>query len=456
MYITDIELDQVRCFEKVRINLGDSRTSLMIAGNNGIGKSALLRSIAMGLCDQASAGGLLRELPGDFIRKTDSEETDKHATIKISLRDDDDEYVISTSLEKPAKFHFENVATKISKNGTSLGDDGWKEFEWNKIFVAAYGAGLRTEANESYSRYFAPDAVYSLFKYSHSLQDPWSAWSSLVQAARDNADDPNDKADQEEAVNAYVSTILKKALLLKGPDDSITLEPNGIFVKIGHQIPVELGGLGDGLRAITTIILDFLSWQLLKQNRAIIERDNPDDLWGSLDQNELEGIVIIDEIEKHLHPQLQREVILRLNELFPNVQFIVSSHSPLCLAGTADVISGNYKIHKIFVDNEQQVRTEERAIPQGLRTDQILVDYFDVPTTLNISLASRVERYRTLSIQKFTEDNLSTDEIDELATLEIEIAEISPPLAEREDDRKIEREMLELARQVSTKVLSDD
>ena len=43
------------------------------------------------------------------------------------------------------------------------------------------------------------------------------------------------------------------------------------------------------------------------------------------------GIVLIDEIENHLHMELQRRVLRTLTELFPNIQFIVTTHSPFVL-----------------------------------------------------------------------------------------------------------------------------
>lgn len=49
-----------------------------------------------------------------------------------------------------------------------------------------------------------------------------------------------------------------------------------------------------------------------------------------------EGIVLIDEIELHLHPAWQREIINRLESTFPNIQFILSTHSPQVLGELSD------------------------------------------------------------------------------------------------------------------------
>lgn len=58
----------------------------------------------------------------------------------------------------------------------------------------------------------------------------------------------------------------------------------------------------------------------------------------------IKGIVIIDEIEKHLHITLQKEILPKMFALFPNVQFIVSSHSPFLNMGLATELSGKHRI----------------------------------------------------------------------------------------------------------------
>lgn len=59
------------------------------------------------------------------------------------------------------------------------------------------------------------------------------------------------------------------------------------------------------------------------------------------------GIVLVDEIDKHLHIKLQKETLPRLIKLFPNVQFIVTSHSPFFNLGLADEDDNFYKIYDL-------------------------------------------------------------------------------------------------------------
>lgn len=65
---------------------------------------------------------------------------------------------------------------------------------------------------------------------------------------------------------------------------------------------------------------------------------------NNIQLKEITGIVLIDEVEKHLHITLQKEILPKMFALFPNVQFIVSSHSPFLNMGLAAELSGKHRI----------------------------------------------------------------------------------------------------------------
>ena len=67
----------------------------------------------------------------------------------------------------------------------------------------------------------------------------------------------------------------------------------------------------------------------------IIKSSDVSDLNKSINLDQINGIVVIDEIDLHLHIELQKEILPRLIKLFPKVQFIVTSHSPFFLNGMA-------------------------------------------------------------------------------------------------------------------------
>lgn len=71
-------------------------------------------------------------------------------------------------------------------------------------------------------------------------------------------------------------------------------------------------------------------WEILRQ---------ADELHSNISLDKIQGIVLIDEVDKHLHIKLQKEILPKLFNLFPNIQFIVSSHSPFLNMGLADEAS---------------------------------------------------------------------------------------------------------------------
>src|SRR5882724_12429226 len=71
MQITKISLSNIRCFEHFEADLRngqDVKKWMIVLGDNGVGKTTLLRSIALGLCEESGAAGLCAEIQGDWIR----------------------------------------------------------------------------------------------------------------------------------------------------------------------------------------------------------------------------------------------------------------------------------------------------------------------------------------------------------------------------------------------------
>lgn len=99
---------------------------------------------------------------------------------------------------------------------------------------------------------------------------------------------------------------------------------------------------------------------------------------------ELEGIVLIDEIETHLHVELQRAIVPILMKLFPNLQFILTTHSPFILSSTPN---------SVVYDLEN-----DHLIPDGLTHypyDGIVEGYFDADL-LSDDLRKKFEEYREI------------------------------------------------------------
>ena len=104
------------------------------------------------------------------------------------------------------------------------------------------------------------------------------------------------------------------------------------------------------------------------------------------------GVLIIDEIDAHLHPTWQRRIIPTLTKHFPNIQIICSTHSPLLLAGQRE---GQVQLLRCDSDGGVSVSTNGEDIV-GWSADEILRDFLEVPNPTDWETVRNLERLNEL------------------------------------------------------------
>lgn len=117
----------------------------------------------------------------------------------------------------------------------------------------------------------------------------------------------------------------------------------------------------------------------------------------SLRKNEGEGVVIIDDVDKHLHPKWQKKIVPRLLEVFPNCQFFISTHSPLVL----NHVKPECLFHLHWTDN-RDIIVEKSNESYGQTAERILEDLMGLDTTRpdDVSRAFR-ELFLTIDAEDF-------------------------------------------------------
>ncbi len=163
--------------------------------------------------------------------------------------------------------------------------------------------------------------------------------------------------------------------------------------------PFDFNTLSSGYQAVLDIVLDIMMRMQFKTQR-------------SFDFN-LPGVVLIDEIETHLHLELQKNILPFLTAFFPNIQFIVTSHSPFILNSIQNVV---------IYDLENQTLVEHGL--DDVPYDGVVEGYFRVDK-LSDTLKEKFEKYKCLVAKK----RLSDDELNEIAELEMYLDEIPDYLA---------------------------
>ena len=378
MYISRIRLRNIRSIEELDIDLyarSATNNSLLLLGDNAIGKSTILRSIALGLCDRGSASGLLGDLYGNLV--TDGRDT---GSIELDLRRGNQTHTIATTI----------VPAGADSSAETLKKDP-EHFPWGDIFLCGYGPTRVIQGTNDYSEYVTADAVYGLFNYGWALQNP-----ELVLRRRSWKD-----PDTEEHLLQTLATIL-----MLDRHDSLSLSSHGLTLRMSGSGSTTFGALADGHRSTLNWVLDLIGWTHLTG------------------QTEPRGIVLIDEIENHLHPTWQRNVLRLLAQQFPRVQFITTSHSPFPTAGIYEDKLSGYRIgtaHVLRKDATGRVVNEELPVLYGQSYDQILESSaFSTPARpapLDAALAKVVELYSGPSSRKTPEFRAAMDRLRKISPM---------------------------------------
>jgi hypothetical protein len=147
----------------------------------------------------------------------------------------------------------------------------------------------------------------------------------------------------------------------------------------------------------------------------------------------------LDEVEHHLHPTLQRRIIGRLRQAFPNIQFITTTNSPLCAVGTTDLVDEECGLFLLKRDTDTVPCGGACKPPRGLRADQVLTSYlFGLETTRSDDVVLGIEKYSRLKGKK----GLSTQEQKELTELHARLVQ-DLGSAETEMERQVEKAVRE-------------
>ena len=407
MKISKLRLENIKCFKNIEISFEDDEGGVknwsLIVGDNGQGKTTILRSLALGLCDKEGASALLAELYG-FLRRGETE-----GSIEICLENaNDKKYTIEIRIEGENESVSQNVFAGDCVGINKDNMDKIEDFEREDVFAVAYGAGRSVRGTESYEEYALVDSVYTLFNYKYALQNAELGASRV-------------KLHSDDEWRKLEGT-LKKVLMLED-NDKISLERTGLYVDTGRG-KESFNTLSDGYQSLTSVIIDFVTWSLLYK---------PD-----FDLNDISGIFIIDELEQHLHPRWQREIVKILSGQFPKVQFLCSTHTPICALGLSDIQS-SWLFKAAYVNSYSEVeRFDVREEFKGYRADQILTSsIFGLTDTRSVSVESKLEKYRKIYLKDSEKRNEEDEK--ELRKIEEELKDL--PMWDKEEE-KIERKKL--------------
>lgn len=338
-FIEQIELTNIRAIKRLTLqpafSEGGSGSWLMLLGENGAGKSTVLQAIACALIGQRGVDNL--ELKASsFLRRGCA-----RGEVRVRV----------SGLSAPITLTVKRGSERITVDPPEP-----------KLMILGYGATRLLAGTAPADDGRTHFKVRNLFDPHAPLSDgkPW-----LHEAPRGE-------------FNRYVRSL---SALLPRQDAATFSRRAGVIYVATPGSRNSLNDLSSGYQAVLALALDIMS----------VMRRGWDDMNGA------EGVVLIDEIDAHLHPRWKMKIVPLLRQLFPRMQFIATSHEPLTLRSleSAEVaVLRRASGGEVFAVNGRQA---EIPSPKYMRTDQLLTsELFGLHSTDDPAVDAMFEAYYDL------------------------------------------------------------
>ena len=355
LYITKLTINKVTHLKNISIPLSENQIKhLILTGKNGSGKTSVVEALARYL-DKIFTGE----------RENAFRNCQKELDIKLNNK-------IESIPELADKYHYILAY-----------------YDAARVFQAERPRQIEKVKLQDY---------YGLTEFPRKEFVKYLLDLKMTEAlARNN--NKTEKADEIQTWFAKLEQLLKQIFDDKTVELEFDEETFEFHILQHGKEPFDFNTLSSGYQAVLDIILDII---MRMQNQT----------QRSFDFN-LPGIVLIDEIETHLHLELQKNIMPFLTTIFPNIQFIVTSHSPFILNSIRNVV---------IYDLEKNLLVENGL--DNVPYDGIVEGYFGADK-LSDALKKKFEKYKTLVKKKC----LSDEELNEVAELELYLDDIPDYLA---------------------------
>ncbi|MDB9303600.1 AAA family ATPase [Nodularia spumigena CS-591/12] len=382
MKVKRLKMQSFRGIGDLTLDFNQNEPTILI-GINGVGKSSIIECLAILLSRFTSS--IQHSTPsGRLFTEEDITNGEKETHNEVNISFDSEE--ITWSLTKVKKGRNKDTSSNLSAM-TKVAENIKENLHISQIFnipiVVYYSTNravldiplkIRTkhsfEQIDAYENALTGNAITGLGSEFRIFFEWFRRQEDLENELRlENNAAYRDK--QLEAVRQAISSLIPdfSNLRVRRSPLRMTLQ------KQGEELIVNQ--LSDGEKCLLAMVGD------LARRLAIANPGLPDPLQGS-------GIILIDEIELHLHPKWQRGIIPDLTRTFPNCQFIVTTHSPQVISDVKP--EGIYLLEK----TDQGVIAKQPESSFGRDSNRILEDLMDVPERPQEIKDSLLELFRMI------------------------------------------------------------
>jgi predicted ATP-binding protein involved in virulence len=434
MKITALKLHDFRCFDDLEITFSEQYNTHVIIAENMAGKSALMR--ALRITAHAYVSGLVT-IQGYGIESHEHRILGRHLITDISLTSSvEAKALIKDEKGTMHKLHWRKHKEKPHNSRTKT-----------ELLTPHNPASFARNVYKNLTQTHLPLINFIGTEYIHVLSsetDRFALEGDAIQGYRDCLNDKSIKKflfDWLSQIDGILAEKSRKKIISAAygnlPEDALFVFQKAVKSLLPDIVNFEW--LADKKQPIVEFqngdirLFDMLSdgyrYLILLAGelatRAIILNKH----LGKKVLETITGLVMIDEFGIHLHPLLQNEALLRLQNTFPNVQFILSTHSPLLINGLK-----KEQIHLLDVDSEgkRTVQNPDEDVV-GLGADGILRTMFGLTTTYDKAFLEMNEEYKQLLSKK---SDLTTQEQTRFEYLTQKLAphRIDPLLKVTEED----------------------
>ena len=411
MYIKKVALENIKAIDSGELDFCPDGANYagwsVITGDNGAGKTALLKAISMAVLGPDQSRALVPDLRGWITQGA------SRGTVSVEVVPDPVFDRNQPPFEAGIEFVDKDGMTDIAAttNGTAVTEGPWAPAGggWLTVgygpFRRLYGSSLDAQRLMTIPGRIPRFAT--LFKEDATLAE-CEAWVKQL-----NYRQLEHRQDASRTLSTLLALLnddfLRHGLRLDGVDS------DGIWLrdKVGRVMP--LADMSEGYRVALATLIDIFRHMVLAYGSDGLTKLAADGT--TIVQRP--AVVLIDEIDAHLHPAWQREIGFWLTQHFPLVQFIVTTHSPLvCQAADHGRI---YHIPQPG-DGEPPARLDRDSYEQIIRgrSDEVLLTpAFGLRHTRSPRAVQARQRRAELVAKRQAVGRLANDETEELHRLEV-------------------------------------